>query len=197
VIHRWTAPGSGGLFGMYRLTVRSSTSKPSLRSSACILGAPQALSRAIFRMSCRISAETFGRPIPRFRDFQRQYNRNPMRYQRTTVSGFTMMRASAHRDHVDRSTVQKIRSAGRRPGRGCLSLRTASCWRRAAFSMTRSARFIIAARMRLMTILKIIPIMASRIQYMDIQVNNDVAVDVIVSPTLSVTQCFRLGRSFV
>jgi hypothetical protein len=39
--------------------------------------------------------------------------------------------------------------------------------------------------------------MASRIQYMDIQVNSDVAVDVIVSPTLSVTQCFRLGRSFV
>jgi len=34
----------------------------------------------------------------------------------------------------------------------------------------------LGADVRLMTILKIIPIMASRIQHMDIQVNNDVAV---------------------
>jgi len=41
----------------------------------------------------RISSGTVGRP-PRGRDFQRQYDLNPARCQRTMVSGFTIANAS-------------------------------------------------------------------------------------------------------
>ena len=47
----------------------------------------------ISRISRRISSSTVGRP-PRRPDFQRQYNRNPARCQRTTVPGFTIANAS-------------------------------------------------------------------------------------------------------
>ena len=47
----------------------------------------------ISRISRRISSRTVGRP-PRRLDFQRQYNRNPARCQRTTVPGFTIANAS-------------------------------------------------------------------------------------------------------
>src|SRR5712664_3148210 len=47
----------------------------------------------ISRTSRRISSGTVGRP-PRRLDFQRQYNRNPARCQRITVSGFTIANAS-------------------------------------------------------------------------------------------------------
>jgi len=43
----------------------------------------------ISRIRRRISSGTVGRP-PRRLDFQRQYNRNPARCQRTTVSGLTI-----------------------------------------------------------------------------------------------------------
>jgi hypothetical protein len=46
----------------------------------------------ISRISRRISTATVGRP-ERDRDFQRQYDLNPARCQRTTVSGFTIVSA--------------------------------------------------------------------------------------------------------
>jgi hypothetical protein len=46
----------------------------------------------ISRISSRISSGTVGRP-PRGRDFQRQYDLNPARCQRITVSGFKIARA--------------------------------------------------------------------------------------------------------
>jgi hypothetical protein len=47
----------------------------------------------ISRINSRISSGTVGRP-PRGRDFQRQYDLNPARCQRTMVSGFTIANAS-------------------------------------------------------------------------------------------------------
>jgi hypothetical protein len=46
----------------------------------------------ISRISSRISSGTVGRP-PRCRDFHRQYDLNPARCQRITVSGFKIARA--------------------------------------------------------------------------------------------------------
>src|SRR6202795_324418 len=67
---------------------------PSLRSSPWIRGAPYSrLAMLISRISRRISRGTVGRP-PRGRDFQRQYDRNPARCQRTMVSGLTIANAS-------------------------------------------------------------------------------------------------------
>src|SRR6516225_206235 len=63
------------------------TSKPILRSSPWIRGAPHSgLSTLMRRIRARRSASICGRP-PRHRDFQRQYRRKPARCQRTTVSG--------------------------------------------------------------------------------------------------------------
>src|SRR4029077_12533934 len=50
------------------------------------------LATLISRISRRISTATVGRP-ERGRDFQRQYDLNPARCQRTTVSGFTIVSA--------------------------------------------------------------------------------------------------------
>ena len=56
-LRRWTLRG-------YRATVRSETTKPSFRSSPWILGAPHpAFSSARRRISKRISAVIFGRPL--------------------------------------------------------------------------------------------------------------------------------------
>src|SRR5258708_31773390 len=66
---------------------------PSLRSSPWILGAPHnGLATLIWRISWRISTVTAGRPQRCF-DFHRQYDPNPARCQRTTVSGRTIASA--------------------------------------------------------------------------------------------------------
>src|SRR5712664_2261008 len=57
-------------------------------------GAPHSgFAMLISPMSWRISSGMVGRP-PRGRDFQRQYDLNPARCQRTMVSGFTIANAS-------------------------------------------------------------------------------------------------------
>src|ERR1700675_2014240 len=92
-------PWDGGLLRrvMYLATDVWPTSTPSLRSSPWILGAPQSgLAWLISRISWRISIETFGRP-PRQRDFHRQNKRKPARCQQTTVSGWTIAKASTTR----------------------------------------------------------------------------------------------------
>src|SRR5229473_1183520 len=70
-------------------------SKPSLRSSPWILGAPQSgLANDIFWMRALSSEPIGGRPGPRHLDFQVQKARNPCRCQRMTVSGRTKHKAS-------------------------------------------------------------------------------------------------------
>jgi hypothetical protein len=66
---------------------------PSLRSSPWILGAPHnGLATLIWWISWRISTVTAGRPQRCF-DFHRQYDLNPARCQRITVSGRTIASA--------------------------------------------------------------------------------------------------------
>jgi hypothetical protein len=69
------------------------TSMPSLRSSPWILGAPHnGLAPLIWRISWRIFTVTAGGPQHCF-DFHRQYDLNPARCQRITVSGRTIASA--------------------------------------------------------------------------------------------------------
>ena len=104
-------------------------------------GAPQVgFSAAMRRIRARISAFVDGRPGSLARDFHLQYLRKPSRCQRTTVSGWTRTNTSFHRGHTRRRTTQKKRSAVLMRGRGRLTVRTASCWRRARFSRRRSLR---------------------------------------------------------
>src|SRR3984893_5987065 len=78
---------------MYLATLVWPISIPSLSNSPWIRGAPhRGLAMLISRTSRRISTATVGRP-ERGRDFQRQYDLNPARCQRTTVSGFTIVSA--------------------------------------------------------------------------------------------------------
>src|SRR6516165_1492609 len=88
-------PCEGGalLRAIYLATLVWPISIPSLRSSPWILGAPHnGLALLISRISRRISKGTVGRPRRRL-DFQRQYDRNPARCQRITVSGRTIANA--------------------------------------------------------------------------------------------------------
>jgi hypothetical protein len=53
--------------------------------------------------------------------------RNPARCQPTTVSGFTTIRTSVHRDQTRRNVVENNRSHGFKRERGRFRLRTATC----------------------------------------------------------------------
>ncbi len=66
-------------------------------SRRAVAGAPQPmLSRDIVRISFRTSGSTAGRPPWRGRDFQVQYNRNPFRCHRTSVSGLKIYSVCKH-----------------------------------------------------------------------------------------------------
>src|SRR5258705_6384784 len=85
---------------------------PSLRSSPWILGAPpNGLAPLIWRISWRISTVTAGRPQRCF-DFHRQYDLNPPRCQRITVSGRTI--ASAQREVTSERIRDKIAASKRK-----------------------------------------------------------------------------------
>src|SRR3982074_372323 len=78
--------GRNPLRTIYLATLVWPTSMPSLRSSPWIIGAPHnGLTTLIWRISWRISTVTAGRP-QRCVDFHRQYDLNPARCQRITVS---------------------------------------------------------------------------------------------------------------
>src|SRR6202166_4785131 len=88
-------PCEGGtlLRTIYLATLVWPTSMPSLRSSPWTLGAPHnGLAPLIWRISWRISTVTAGRPQRCF-DFHRQYDLNPARCQRITVSDRTIASA--------------------------------------------------------------------------------------------------------
>ena len=67
---------------------------PSMRSSPCILGAPQlGFSATIRKINSRISIDVGLLPTRVLTlQISLQYKRNPARRQRTVVSGVTMMR---------------------------------------------------------------------------------------------------------
>jgi hypothetical protein len=69
-----------------------------------------------------------------------QYNLNPVRCQRTTVSGRTRTNAHFHPYQSRRNITQNNLSEIANRGCGCLRFKTASCCRRARFSRSNSRR---------------------------------------------------------
>ncbi len=117
------------------------TSMPSFKSSPCILGAPhKEFSMLICRIRRRISNDMVGRP-GRHLDFQRQYNRNPARCQRMTVSGLTIARA-LYAFGNDRQAVANtsLSIVPKRSLFGALRRSTLICCLNTSSSATRAAR---------------------------------------------------------
>ncbi len=122
--------------------VLSDTSKPSIRSSPWILGAPHVgFSTTMRKINSRTSFGVRLRPTcVRTPESSLQYARKPVRCQRTTVSGVTRMRDCFQADQPHRATTQKSLSKWPRLGRGCQRFRTTSCRRHARFSSRRLRR---------------------------------------------------------
>ncbi len=100
-------------------------------------GAPHVgFSQGMRRISLQASTSGHGRPNSR--DFLRQYQRNPLLCQCTTVAGLMMTSALLHFGHNFRSNNQNPRSTHLSCDLGPFSLRTANCCRRARFSMARA-----------------------------------------------------------
>jgi hypothetical protein len=137
VRQRCAASLSLGARLIQRETVRSETSKPTIKSSPGTRGAPQlGFSATILKISSRISFEIFFLPgVFRTRESMLQYQRNPARCHCTTVSGLTKMSASFQEDQRRRASSQKSLSAAVSFGRGCLRLKTLNCCRSAKFSV--------------------------------------------------------------
>ena len=73
-------------------------------------------------------------------DSQLQYQRNPVRCHRTTVSGLTRMSDCFQEDQKRRARSQKSRSTDVSLGRGCLRFKTLNCCRSIKFSISRLRR---------------------------------------------------------
>ena len=136
--------GSGSLGARFiqREMVRSETSKPSIRSSPWMRGAPHiGFSTTIRKINSRTSFEVCLLPTcTRTLEISLQYIRKPARCQRTTVSGVTTMRASFHPDQNRLTVTQKSLSTNASRGRGRRRFKTASCCRSTRFSKTRFPR---------------------------------------------------------
>src|SRR5215471_9874778 len=115
---------------------------PSLSSSPWIRGAPQSgLAKLMVRINSRTSQSMAGLPGSAARLFLRPYQRNPLRCQAITVSGFTISSAERHCDQMRESQTQNSLSAELRRSRACCDLlRTVNWWRRARISTCSSAR---------------------------------------------------------
>ena len=140
---RLARSGFRDIRSIQRETVLSEMSKPSIRSSPWMRGAPQVgFSAIIWQMRSRTCFDV--RLLPTgFRTFEitLRYQRNPARCHRTTVSGVTTIRTRFH--PADQNTCAKIQKALPNIvglGLGCLRFNAASCWRRAKFSRSRSHR---------------------------------------------------------
>ena len=106
-----------------------------------VAGAPQPiLLRDITRMSSRTSGSIAGRPPWRRRDFHVQYSRNPLRCQRTRVSGLKIISVCRQEGHRRYSHTQNKRSLGRKLSRFLSrSAIIANCWRIASISTCNEA----------------------------------------------------------
>ena len=140
--HCFAGSGFLGAFRIHLETVLSAMSKPSIVSSPCMRGAPQVRFSATMRkISSRNSLLThFLHAQPRCRDSHFQYSLNPVRCQRTTVSGCTRSNTRFHPDQSRHISTQNNLSAIASFGSGRFSLKTASCCRRTRFSRSRSRR---------------------------------------------------------
>jgi hypothetical protein len=123
--------GSGSLGArlIQREIVRSETSKPSMRSSPWMRGAPHVgFSMTIRKINSRTSFDVCRLPVglPTL-EISLQYKRNPALCQRTTVSGVTTMSACLHSDQNRRTATQKSLSSKSSLGRGRRRFRAASC----------------------------------------------------------------------
>ena len=140
--HRLAGSGSRGARHIQREIVRSETSKPSMRSSPWMRGAPQVgFPATIRKINSRTSLDVCLLPT-RFltREISLQYARKPARCHRTTVSGVTMIKACFHPDQNRQTATQKSLSKMLRSGRGRRRFSTASCWRSTKFSKIRLPR---------------------------------------------------------
>src|SRR3974390_1040028 len=123
---------------MYFDTVDWATLKPSINSSPWIREAPHSgLSWLIRRIRSLRPRSIFGRPAP-FCDLQ---VRNPIRYQRKTVSGFTTRTERARSGQNRTKPTKTARSTPRdRNRRGAYLKATLSWWRRSRFSASSRLR---------------------------------------------------------
>src|SRR5215469_16714588 len=105
-------------------------------------GAPQVgFSATMRKISSRTSRlKGFLPAARRVRDSQDQYNRKPVRCQRTTVSGVTSRSGFFHPDQSFRRATQNTLSKEPSRRRGRLARRASSCSRSARFSSMRSLR---------------------------------------------------------
>jgi hypothetical protein len=136
VVQVWPRGRGGRACSMYRWIVRLATLMSSFSNSPRMRSAPQSrLSTAIALIRAMVSAGSLG-SCAVVRDFRFQNSWNPWRCQRSTVSGLTMSSASFH--HCNRLASRTTRTRSERVKRGRLTerLRTRSCWRSRAFSMT-------------------------------------------------------------
>jgi hypothetical protein len=109
----------------------SRRAQPSMRSTPCICGAPQfGFSVTMWKINSRTSFGVRLLPIClRTLAINRQYIREPVRCQRTTVSGVTTMRACFHPDQ-NRRTTRKPASRVTKPirsGRNLLGFWVPNC----------------------------------------------------------------------
>src|SRR6266404_4138129 len=104
-------PRSGSLGARFiqRETVLSESSKPSMRSSPWIRGAPQVgFSTTMRKINSRTSFGVGLLPTClRTLEINRQYIQKPVRCQRTTVSGATMRRDCFQAEQTRRAITQK------------------------------------------------------------------------------------------
>ena len=131
-----------GIRFIQREIVLSEISKPSMRSSPWMRGAPQpGFSAIIWKMRSRTSFDVGLLPTG-FRTFEirLQYQRNPARCHRTTVSGVTTMRTCFHPDQNLCAKIQKTLSNTVSLGLGRLRRNVTSCRRRSKFSKSRARR---------------------------------------------------------
>ena len=133
---------SRGVRFIQREIVRSETSKPSMRSSPWMRGAPHVgFSTTIRKINSRTSFDVCRLPMGLLTlETSFQYKRNPPLCQRTTVSGVTARRDRCHADQNRRMATQKSLSSRSSLGCGCRRFRTASCLRSARFSSKRLRR---------------------------------------------------------
>jgi len=144
---RLAGSGSRGARRIQREMVRSETSKPSMRNSPWMRGAPHVGFSAIIRkINSRTSFGVCLRPTCVLTlEISLQYIRtSPVPPDQ--VSGVTMMRECFRADQTRRATTQKSLSKMPRLGRGCRRLSTTSCCRNARFSRRRLQKNLLCSR---------------------------------------------------
>jgi hypothetical protein len=121
------SPGTSAVH--YFPTVRGETWIPSFsfNSLAMRSSSHEGFSIATFHISSRRSLAKRGLPV--VLDFQRQKSRNPLRCQRSTVSGFTFTSASRHWNIQLRLAIIHLVESSARRGLTFRSWKSASCLR--------------------------------------------------------------------